>query len=67
MKIKSTNTYKHLRVYYIYYITNVVNLIPQKVQETMKKYKILSFKIYGLKYVLKYRMEITRFMPKFRE
>jgi hypothetical protein len=33
----------------------------------MHKYKILSFKMYGLKYMLKYRIEIKRFMLKLRE
>jgi len=33
----------------------------------MHKYKILSVKMYGLKDMLKYRMEITRFLLKLRE
>jgi hypothetical protein len=33
----------------------------------MHKYKLLNFQMYGLKYMLKYRMEITRFMLNLRE
>jgi predicted GTPase len=78
MKIKPTNAYEHIR---IYYIVNVINLLHvqvsatsvtatwrsykkylvQRLQKAMHRYKILRFKMYGLKHMLKYKMQLKLF------